>query len=134
MDDAEVRMCDATSMTSSPSWSKRGGSPSVSSAEHDRLDAALVVVSELASNALRHAKSGFTLSIDEDEHRIRIEVIDRGGGWPVPVEVRATPTSGGMGLHLVEALADRWGAVERPQGKLVWAEIDEPQSGTGPRS
>ena len=104
--------------------------------EHDRLDTALVVVSELTSNAVRHAKSGFTLSVDEDEHHVRIEVIDRGGGWPVPVEVRAAPASGGMGLHLVEALADRWGAVDRPPGKLVWAEIDEPvaQSGTEARS
>jgi len=102
--------------------------------EHDRLDTALVVVSELTSNALRHAKSGFTLSVDDDEHHVRIEVTDRGGGWPVPVEVRAAPTSGGMGLHLVEALADRWGAVEQPPGKLVWAEIDELQSGTGARS
>jgi anti-sigma regulatory factor (Ser/Thr protein kinase) len=102
--------------------------------EHERLDTALVVVSELTSNALRHAKSGFTLSVDEDEHHVRIEVIDRGGGWPVPVEVRAPPTSGGMGLYLVEALADRWGAVERPPGKLVWAEIDEAQSGNGARS
>ena len=94
--------------------------------EHDRLDDVLVVVSELASNAVRHAKSGFTLSIDEDEDRIRIQVIDRGGGWPVAVEVRAAPCRGGMGLKLVGALADRWGAVEHPPGKLVWAELDEP--------
>jgi hypothetical protein len=30
-----------------------------------------------------------------------------------------------MGLTLVEALSDRWGAIERPDGKVVWAEIDD---------
>jgi anti-sigma regulatory factor (Ser/Thr protein kinase) len=99
--------------------------------EHDRLDDVLVVVSELASNAVRHARSGFTLSIDGDEDRIRIQVTDRGGGWPVAVEVRVMPCHGGMGLKLVDALADRWGAVEHPPGKLVWAEIDEPSPHAG---
>jgi anti-sigma regulatory factor (Ser/Thr protein kinase) len=92
---------------------------------HPRLEDALVIVSELASNAVRHASSGFRLAVDQDDHHVRIEVVDRGEGWPTPTTGATLPTNGGMGLHLVEALADRWGAVERPGGKLVWAELDD---------
>jgi anti-sigma regulatory factor (Ser/Thr protein kinase) len=91
---------------------------------HARLDDVLVIVSELASNAVRHAHSGFRLSVADVEHHVRVEVVDRGPGWPEPVEL-TMPTNGGMGLHLVEALSDRWGAMERPGGKVVWAELDE---------
>jgi anti-sigma regulatory factor (Ser/Thr protein kinase) len=91
---------------------------------HRHLEAVLVIVSELASNAVRHAGTGFSLSVDDDHEHVRIEVMDRGGGWPAPSE-RALPSSGGMGLHLVEALSERWGAMERPVGKLVWAEVGE---------
>jgi anti-sigma regulatory factor (Ser/Thr protein kinase) len=92
--------------------------------QHLRLDDVLVIVSELASNAVRHAHSGFRLSVAEDDHQVRVEVVDGGPGWPEPVEV-TMPSSGGMGLHLVEALSDRWGAMERPGGKVVWAELDD---------
>ncbi len=92
---------------------------------HARLPDVLVVVSELASNAIRHAHTGFSINVDDDEEHVRIEVVDRGGGWPVVAESTA-PTSGGMGLQLVDALSDRWGAMERPGGKVVWAELDDP--------
>ena len=92
---------------------------------HPRLEDALVIVSELASNAVRHAASGFRLAVDQADHHVRIEVADQGAGWPTPTTTAPMPTYGGMGLHLVEALADRWGATERPDGKLVWAELDD---------
>jgi anti-sigma regulatory factor (Ser/Thr protein kinase) len=91
---------------------------------HDRLDDVLVVVSELASNAIRHAHTGFRLSVEEDDHHVRIGVVDHGPGWPEAVPVKM-PSNGGMGLHLVDELTDRWGAMERPGGKVVWAELDE---------
>jgi anti-sigma regulatory factor (Ser/Thr protein kinase) len=96
--------------------------------DHARLDDALVVVSELATNAVRHARSRFSLSVDRDDEHLRIEVLDHGEGMPVmPVADRAprdAPRSGGIGLFVVDALADRWGVVEQPAGKLVWAELD----------
>jgi anti-sigma regulatory factor (Ser/Thr protein kinase) len=98
-------------------------------ATHPRIEDALVIVSELASNAVRHARSGFRLEVDLTGDRVRIEVADHGAGWPTPSDGAPMPTNGGMGLHLVEALADRWGAVERPDGKLVWAELDEGEPG-----
>jgi anti-sigma regulatory factor (Ser/Thr protein kinase) len=91
---------------------------------HHRLPDVLVIVSELASNAIRHAGTGFTLAIEGAPEHVRIEVADHGGGWPVPVERNGAPSSGGMGLQLVDALSDRWGTMERPGGKVVWAEVD----------
>ncbi len=92
---------------------------------HPRLDEALVVVSELASNAIRHAGTGFRLSVDEDQRRVRIAVTDHGPGWPQAVGLDLT-RPGGMGLRLVDALTDRWGTSAQDDGKTVWAELDEP--------
>jgi anti-sigma regulatory factor (Ser/Thr protein kinase) len=97
--------------------------------EHDRLADVLVIVSELASNAVRHAHSPFSLKVDDDREQVRIEVLDHGTGWPVVRDAGSWPPThgGGLGLHLVDALADRWGATERPDGdgKVVWVELDE---------
>jgi anti-sigma regulatory factor (Ser/Thr protein kinase) len=93
-------------------------------AHHTRIADVLVVVSELASNAIRHAHTGFSLRVCDQTDHVRIEVADHGAGWPVPRRHQAASGGGGMGLSLVEALSDRWGATEQPGGKVVWAELD----------
>jgi anti-sigma regulatory factor (Ser/Thr protein kinase) len=92
---------------------------------HARLADVLVIVSELASNAIRHAHSGFSVSVCNRLDHVRIEVADHGGGWPVIPPRHDVVTGGGMGLNLVAALSDRWGAKEQPGGKVVWAELDD---------
>ncbi|MFW6694611.1 ATP-binding protein, partial [Streptomyces sp. MAR4 CNX-425] len=55
---------------------------------------------------------------------VRIEVHDASGVWPVR---RVPGGAGGFGLVVVEALAARWGVVERGGvGKAVWAVVVEP--------
>ena len=86
------------------------------------LEDARVVVTELATNAVRHAGSAFSVSIDGDGARVRIGVRDRSRALPAPQEPSVHRLSG-RGLLLVAALASRWGVEPRPDGKVVWAEL-----------
>ena len=74
----------------------------------DSLYDLLTVVSELVTNAVRHGDGGsIGLAVAICEDRIRGEVQNRGKG---PVEARPVDhsTTGGLGLHIVDAIADRW--------------------------
>jgi len=85
------------------------------------LEDAAVVVSELATNAVLHAASSFSLSVTLEDSLLRIAVHD---ARPLSVTVRGglspQPTHG---LGLVEALSLRWGAEGTVKGKAVWAEL-----------
>jgi anti-sigma regulatory factor (Ser/Thr protein kinase) len=83
-----------------------------------RDDVALLV-SELATNAVRHSAAEFVVVADRNGTRIRVEVTDAGRGAPEP----RTPSSdepSGRGLRIVEALADDWGIDRGRRGTTVW--------------
>jgi anti-sigma regulatory factor (Ser/Thr protein kinase) len=87
----------------------------------DVIDSIAVMVSELATNSVRHAASAFTLSIERDHRQVRVAVTDDGDRLP---SLRAPDPHdhSGRGLQIVRALADEWGVTEtvgRP-GKTVW--------------
>ena len=85
------------------------------------VDVAELLTSELATNAIIHAASGFELEIDVDR-KIRVEVRDDGGGRPAVLQ--AGPQDGsGRGLGLVEALSSAWGVIPSSPGKTVWYEL-----------
>ena len=88
------------------------------------MDTVALLVSELATNSVRHAAAGFTLDIERGPERIRVAVSDTGPGDP---EVRspAPAEPSGRGLLIVEALSDAWGCSPAPGGigKTVWFEI-----------
>ena len=81
------------------------------------------VVSELATNAIRHAKSAFRLDVRRSDSGIRVTVSDDD---PSPPRQHTGTVAGptGRGLLIVEALSDRWGFHPEGLGKAVWAEID----------
>jgi len=79
-------------------------------------------LSELASNAVRHAKSLFEAVVQTDGH-VRIEVEDGSTDVPVP---KAPSIEGGRGLTIVEQLCDRWGVHIVREQKCVWCERDLP--------
>ncbi len=85
------------------------------------LDRVLLLVSELASNSVRHAHAAFVLHVDHDDTSIRVSVGDEGAGRP---EVRhpAPSEPSGRGLQIVAALSDDWGVeTTGPDGgKSVW--------------
>lgn len=82
-----------------------------------------LIVSELVTNALLHGRGGIWMRLSCDRRRIRVEVIDEGGTDESPrlVDNADNADIGGRGLHLVDALADRWGADDE-QATRVWAE------------
>jgi anti-sigma regulatory factor (Ser/Thr protein kinase) len=81
-----------------------------------------LVVSELATNAVRHARTRYELAVHLVP-TVRVEVADGSPALPV----RRTPQvtdEGGRGLLIVERCTRRWGVIERPSGKVVWADVD----------
>jgi anti-sigma regulatory factor (Ser/Thr protein kinase) len=90
------------------------------------LDDALLVVSELAANALTHAHSSYAIRLSATPYVLRIEVDDSGAGTPEPQPLTDTEEHG-RGLHLVDALAASWGMESAESGgKRVWAELALP--------
>lgn len=88
-------------------------------------DTAVLLVSELVTNAVRHARDTYAIALDLEVGTtwLRIEVQDADPRWPKP----RTPGSldeSGFGLVLVDALAGTWGVRETATGKAVWAELD----------
>ena len=83
----------------------------------------LLMVSELATNALRYAGETFEIRIMISGHDLRVEVADSSAGVPQAQWVSAGATSG-RGLAIVESLSDGWGVTaERGGGKAVWFEL-----------
>ncbi len=86
-------------------------------------DDATLLVTELALNAVEHARSGFTVSLSRRcRHRtLRIGVGDASPALPRRRTCPA-PRQGG-GLEVVTAFATQWGHDLTPDGKLVWADL-----------
>jgi anti-sigma regulatory factor (Ser/Thr protein kinase) len=84
--------------------------------------AVVLMVSELATNCIRHASTGFTIvvDIDTDTDELRVAVTDDGPGSPVvrsPTPSEAT----GRGLRIVAECSDDWGFAASPEeGTSVW--------------
>lgn len=83
-------------------------------------DEAVLVVSELVTNAVLHAGGGAVLRLLGTGSWLRVEVTD---GSPVPPAKRESGSDGGWGLKLVERLTTTWGVLERDGGKVVWCEL-----------
>lgn len=93
-------------------------------------ETAVLLVSELVTNAVRHARGTHAVALDLEAAGtwLRIEVQDADRHWPQP----RTPASfdeSGFGFVLVDALAAKWGVRETATGKAVWAELDTRQAG-----
>ena len=89
-------------------------------------DATTLLVSELASNAVLHARTEFRVVTTLD-HCVRLEVHDRSRTRPVLRRSDDGLAGTGRGLQLVERLSDAWG-VELDHGKVVWCRICEPDT------
>jgi anti-sigma regulatory factor (Ser/Thr protein kinase) len=89
-------------------------------------EAALLLVSELVTNAVRHARNEgrmIALRLETTAGGLRIEVHDGDSRWPQP----GTPDDldeSGYGFVLVDALASTWGVTDLAVGKAVWAVLD----------
>jgi anti-sigma regulatory factor (Ser/Thr protein kinase) len=86
------------------------------------VDVVVLLVSELATNAVCHAGSDFTVRLHIHPSSVTVDVEDQS---PIPPRVRDVDhdTTSGRGLRLVEELASDWGIEALTQGKRVWFEL-----------
>jgi GAF domain-containing protein len=85
------------------------------------IDEALLLVTELVTNAIVHAGTDIELHVQTTLDAVHVEVVDQSAGLlalmpPNPSETR----EGGRGLLLLDALADEWGTRHFGWGKSVW--------------
>lgn len=124
-----------------------------------RIQDVELIVSELATNAVRHSTSRgvqFELALDVYPGRLRIEVRDGGPfGYPPPAPLAAPPFPAapwttlyeedqhrnrsaeleeyGFGLALINASCDRWGHSRYPDYAVWWAELAWPDPARNPK-
>ena len=89
------------------------------------VDTALLLTSEVVTNATAHGGGLVTLTVDLDGEGLRVEVCDESPRRPVPRE-ESLLAEGGRGLHIVDALAADWGARPDKRGKKVWFRLPVP--------
>ena len=79
-----------------------------------------LMVSELATNCVRHVNASFEVSIERNGDSYHVEVRDEGGGRPAMRSPSPEDVSG-RGLRIVDLLAARWGVrYDANAGKTVW--------------
>ena len=86
------------------------------------VDDAVVVTSELVTNALHHADGPFRVTVVREESAVRVGVEDRNPAEPV----RRRPSkdvANGRGMSIVDRIASVWGVDSHPKGKVVWAAL-----------
>ncbi|WP_433859811.1 SpoIIE family protein phosphatase [Streptomyces kronopolitis] len=92
----------------------------------DEVDVALLVVSELVTNAIAHTRGEVRLDLTLAADRLRVAVNDASPRAPVKPASVDWEATGGRGLLLVEAMSASWGSVPLSGGKQVWSEISLP--------
>jgi anti-sigma regulatory factor (Ser/Thr protein kinase) len=86
-------------------------------------DRAVLLVSELVTNAVVHARTPITVRLELAPGCASVEVSDDSERLPEPRMPRAD-RPGGRGLHLLEELTDGWGVRPGRVGKTVWFELN----------
>ncbi|MFD4612550.1 SpoIIE family protein phosphatase [Streptomyces sp. NPDC058440] len=105
----------------------------------DIIDDAVVLTSELVTNAVVHAGTAADVLCLRSDDGARIEVSDRYPERELPVQSSAVnmgspDREGGRGLQLCAALAGRWGVEYTPTHKKVWFQLDMPERPVGTRA
>jgi len=85
-----------------------------------QLEDVVLVLDELMSNALQHARGPYRVRLSRTGGGVRLEVDD--ASWQ-PARQRPADMTGGRGLRVVAAYAAEWGQRGRPVGKTVWATV-----------
>lgn len=85
-------------------------------------DDAEALVSELATNAVLHARTTYTITVSRADELIRVRVHDASRALPRQ-RAYGTVATTGRGLRLLGSIASRWGVDREAAGKTVWFEL-----------
>ena len=88
----------------------------------DVCDSAVLLASEVVTNAVIHGRGRVRLHVTADHDRVVVEVADDSAVVPA-VRHAGEDATGGRGMAIVELLADRWGTRPTDSGKVVWFEL-----------
>jgi anti-sigma regulatory factor (Ser/Thr protein kinase) len=91
-------------------------------ADDELLDDAALVVTELANNAVLHARSPFTVGVRTEDHHVCLSVRDASLSMPA-LGSPGVMDRFGRGLGMVAALSSSWGVDADDAGKVVWARL-----------
>lgn len=80
---------------------------------------ALLVISELATNVVRHARTEYTVSIQEEGQSVELSVSD--GSSILPAVKDLSEHNAGYGLLVVDRISEEWGVEPTAKGKRIWA-------------
>jgi PAS domain S-box-containing protein len=105
----------------------------------DIIDDAVVLTSELVTNAVVHAGTHADVLCLRSDDGVRIEVADRYPEREIPLQgslatMGSPDREGGRGLQLCAAIAGRWGVEYTPTHKQVWFQLDLPDRPVGTRT
>lgn len=93
---------------------------------------AVLIVSELISNAVQHAGTDMVLRLTRREGHLHVSVQDFAPtGRPTPRgpdHAGSAPAERGRGLHLVQTYSAAWGIIAAADGKAVWATLRVPRA------
>jgi anti-sigma regulatory factor (Ser/Thr protein kinase) len=94
---------------------------------HAVRDDVLLLMTELVTNAVRHADGGpdrmMRVELRQRPGAVRVAVCDEGPGFVAEVKAFCSDDIGGWGLLLVDRIADRWAVTSTETGTCVWFEI-----------
>lgn len=88
----------------------------------EATDSAVLLTSELVTNALEHGRGSVSLTVDAGKLHVRVEVTDDEPEPPTLIDADPEAESG-RGMFIVDALASSWGIEEKTDGKVVWFEL-----------
>jgi serine/threonine-protein kinase RsbW len=87
-------------------------------------DEAMLLTSELVTNAIAHTASGqggkVIVTVYRGDTRVRVDVQDDGSDQVPVAHLAGGARESGFGLELVELMADRWGHCGGPRRRVVW--------------
>jgi anti-sigma regulatory factor (Ser/Thr protein kinase) len=89
--------------------------------ECEQIEDALLVFSELVTNAVLHAGGAPRIDVVHDAPTLRFEIHDRSPGAPHPRP--SADGTGGFGLRIVEQISVQWGWDPTADGKVVWSTV-----------
>lgn len=89
-----------------------------------------LIVSELVTNAIRHAHGPIALRLIRTHNRLICTASDTSSTSP-HLRRAGLSDEGGRGLFLVAQFAQRWGTRHTAEGKVIWAELAIPQAEYG---